>query len=72
MRTVLAGPAEAGSEVNVISPGEAGRSGTGSSPKRDSVHGRIVNLIVIIYYVIPYLERACCSRLVEEYLARDL
>ena len=41
-------PAEASLEVYVINTGEAGRSGPGSSPKRDSIYGCIVNLIVII------------------------
>ena len=53
VRIVLAGPAEAGSDVYVISPGEAGRSHSGSSPIwTDSVDeippGKIYSFIVII------------------------
>ena len=32
VRIVIAGPAEAGSDVYAISPGKAGRGGSGNSP----------------------------------------
>ena len=38
-------------------------------PGRETI---FVNLIIVIEYVIPNVERACCSHLVGEYLAGDL
>ena len=60
VRIVLVGPAEAGQDVYCTSPGEAGRSGSGSSPERDLIYGCNPG---VIGSDVPWLECPACNAL---------
>ena len=69
---MLASPAEAGSEVYVSVRGKLAEAVPEVARDGTQLMNKCVYVIVIIAYVNPYVEKACCSLPVGEYPAGDL